>query len=118
MSLAQAFSTIHEWDAALFARMSTVLQQVDPASFGLGSIAAIAQAYSHQEVCPDPRLLVLVLTCIVCNNRDADGLDLTRDALCDASRFETRPCLASSPLCCNRWIAPLSLPMTLSRRCL
>jgi hypothetical protein len=47
---AQAYSTIHDWDAALFARMSTVLQQVDPASFNLASIATIAQAYSHEEV--------------------------------------------------------------------
>lgn len=50
VAISQAFSTIHEWDAALFARMSTVLQQVDAGSYGLGSIAAIAQAYSHQEV--------------------------------------------------------------------
>jgi len=48
--IVKAYSTLHEWDAALFARMSTVLQQVDPAGFDLRSVATIVQAYAHKEV--------------------------------------------------------------------
>jgi len=48
--IVKAFSTLHEWDNALFARMSTILQQVDVSKFDLRSVATIVQAYAHKEV--------------------------------------------------------------------
>ena len=47
----QAYSTLHEWDHALFGRVSTVLQQADVSGFELRTIATIVQAYCHKEVC-------------------------------------------------------------------
>jgi hypothetical protein len=48
--IVKAFSILHEWDTALFARMSTILQQVDVSKFDLRSVATIVQAYVHEEV--------------------------------------------------------------------
>ena len=48
--IVKAFSMLNQWDQALFARMSTVLQQADVELYSLGSVATIVQAYVHAEV--------------------------------------------------------------------
>jgi hypothetical protein len=67
--IVKAFSILHEWDTALFARMSTILQQVDVSKFDLRSVATIVQAYVHEEVrcVPSLRALAATLPCVLHN---------------------------------------------------